>query len=187
MNTNRGKLFIISAPSGAGKSTLIQKLLSEEIGKNFYMSVSHTTRAPRVGEQDGVHYHYVTKEEFQKAIENNELLEWAEVHGNYYGTSAKVINQKLDEGLNVILDIDWVGAQNVRKLYPEAISIFVTPPSAQVIYERLINRATDSAQTIERRMKDFEIFMSHKDEYTYTLLNDNFDTCYQEFKKILTA
>lgn len=182
-----GQLFIVSAPSGTGKSTLISKLLESELGKNFYMSISHTTRAPRTGETDGVNYHFVSKDTFKKLIAEDNFLEWAEVFGNFYGTSKKIIDEKLAAGINVILDIDWQGAINVRKFYPQAKSLFISPPSIEALRQRLIDRKTDSAEVIARRMSEAEETMSHKSEYDFEVVNDDLEHCFAEFVKILSS
>ncbi|MFC6276637.1 guanylate kinase [Psittacicella hinzii] len=183
--SKKGHLFIISAPSGTGKSTLIQKLLSSDKSGKYYLSVSHTTRPVRPGEVDGVHYFFTDVDNFLRLIESNEFLEYAEVFGNYYGTSKRIIKEKLEQGINIILDIDWQGARNVRKEFPEAISIFILPPSIEELKQRLLNRQTDSLDVIERRMAKAESEMSHRDEYNYQILNDNLERAFDEFVALL--
>ncbi|MDP5035346.1 MAG: guanylate kinase, partial [Alishewanella sp.] len=158
-----GNLFIISAPSGTGKSSLIQALLQRHA--DMQLSVSHTTRAPRAGEQDGVHYHFTTVDDFKARIENNEFLEWAEVFGNYYGTSRAAIERQLAQGIDVFLDIDWQGARQIREQAAGTIGIFILPPSLTELQQRLTNRATDSAEVIAGRMAKAQNEMSHADEY----------------------
>ncbi|RIY32527.1 guanylate kinase [Psittacicella melopsittaci] len=183
----KGHLFIISAPSGAGKSTLITKLLNSNLGKKYYLSISHTTRPVRPGEQHGVHYYFTTLDNFENLITQDEFLEYAEVFGNYYGTSKRIIREKLDQGINILLDIDWQGARNVRKQFPEAISIFILPPSIEELKQRLLNRKTDSLDVIERRMAKAENEMAHHSEYDYEILNDNLEHAYEQFIKILES
>ncbi|RIY33803.1 guanylate kinase [Psittacicella gerlachiana] len=183
----KGHLFIISAPSGAGKSTLITKLLKSNLASKYYLSISHTTRPVRPGEQHGVHYFFTNIENFENLIQNDEFLEYAEVFGNYYGTSKRIIREKLEQGINIILDIDWQGARNVRKQFPEAISIFILPPSIEELKQRLLNRQTDSLDVIERRMAKAENEMAHKHEYDYEILNDDLDHAYAQFVQLLES
>lgn len=183
----KGHLFIISAPSGTGKSTLIQKLLSSELKDRYYLSISHTTRPVRPGEQDGVHYYFTDIDSFEKLIKQDEFLEYAEVFGNFYGTSKKIIKDKLKQGINIILDIDWQGARNVRKEFPEAISVFILPPSIEELKQRLLNRQTDSLDVIERRMAKAESEMSHKGEYDHHILNDDLEHAYTQFINYLES
>ena len=147
----KGDLFVISAPSGAGKSTLCHRLMEETPGVAF--SVSHTTRAPRKGEVDGVDYHFVSKEQFMHMVEQEEFLEWAEVHGNCYGTSRSAVTAMLENGQDVLLDIDVQGAMQVRDVFPESVLIFILPPSLQVLERRLRNRGTDTEETIRLRLE----------------------------------
>ena len=180
-----GNLFIISAPSGAGKSSLIQALLQRH--SDMQVSVSHTTRAPRPGEQDGVHYHFTTIPDFQQRIANGEFLESAEVFGNYYGTSAHAIRELLSQGIDVFLDIDWQGAQQIRAKVAGTIGIFILPPSLDALQQRLTHRATDSAEVIAKRMAQAHSEMSHADEYEYLIINDNFNIALTEFECIVLA
>ncbi len=167
----RGNLFIISAPSGAGKSTLIQALLKRHA--DMQLSVSHTTRAPRAGEQDGVHYHFTSVADFHARIANNGFLECAEVFGNYYGTSRHAIYQQLSRGIDVFLDIDWQGARQIREQEAATIGIFILPPSLAELEQRLNQRGTDSAEVIAGRMAKAQNEMSHADEYDYLIINDD--------------
>ncbi|RIY33783.1 guanylate kinase [Psittacicella hinzii] len=185
--TKKGRLFIISAPSGAGKSTLINKLLNSSFKSKYYLSISHTTRPVRPGEVHGVHYYFTNIENFEHLIQQDEFLEYAEVFGNYYGTSKRIIREKLDQGINILLDIDWQGARNVRKQFPEAISIFILPPSLEELQKRLLNRQTDSLDVIARRMEKAENEMAHKDEYNYEILNDDLDHAFKQFVDILES
>ncbi|EJI86944.1 guanylate kinase [Alishewanella aestuarii B11] len=180
-----GNLFIISAPSGAGKSTLIQALLKRY--SDMRLSVSHTTRAPRAGEQDGVHYHFTTIPDFQQRIANGEFLESAEVFGNYYGTSAQAIRKLLSQGIDVFLDIDWQGAQQIRAKVAGTIGIFILPPSLDALQQRLTHRATDSADVIAKRMAQAQSEMSHAFEYDYLIINDQLEQAYNELERIVLA
>ncbi|TKB47977.1 guanylate kinase [Ferrimonas sediminicola] len=182
----RGNLFIVSAPSGAGKSSLIGALLKDKPA-DMQVSVSHTTRAPRPGEQDGVHYHFVDKAAFEALIDQGAFFEWAEVFGNYYGTSRVTIEQTLDRGIDVFLDIDWQGARQVKALMPEAIGVFILPPSREELERRLNSRGQDSADTIAARMADAVTEMSHFNEYDYLIVNKDFDTALAEFSAIVLA
>ncbi|MGL5948867.1 MAG: guanylate kinase [Aeromonas sp.] len=170
-----GTLYIISSPSGAGKSSLLTALLGETSAKAaMQLSVSHTTRAPRPGEVDGVHYHFVSVEAFKALIAQGDFLEWAEVFGNYYGTSRAAIEQCLAQGIDVFLDIDWQGAQQIRALLPTK-SIFILPPSRAELERRLIGRGQDSAEVIAGRMAKATAEMVHYDEYDYVIVNDDFN------------
>lgn len=183
-----GTLYIVSAPSGAGKSSLISALLSKSIHENqLQVSVSHTTRAPRNGEQDGQHYHFVDVAEFKQLIEEGVFFEWAEVFGNYYGTSRTVIEQQLAKGIDVFLDIDWQGARQVKKLMPQAQGIFILPPSRSELERRLIGRGQDSDEIIAARMDKAVSEMSHHDEYEYLIINDDFEQALSEFSVIITS
>ena len=182
-----GTLYIISAPSGAGKSSLINKLLAEERSWDVQVSVSHTTRKPRVGENNGEHYHFVSVEEFKSLIDENAFFEWAEVFGNYYGTSRLVIEESLKQGIDIFLDIDWQGAQQVRKMMPEAVGIFILPPNREELEARLNKRGQDSSEIIAKRMSQAHSEMSHYNEYDYLIINDNFDVASAELSKIVAA
>ncbi|GLS84966.1 guanylate kinase [Paraferrimonas haliotis] len=179
-----GTLYIMSAPSGAGKSSLISALLSSDIG-NASVSVSHTTRAPRPGEIDGQHYHFVDVDTFKQLIEANEFFEWAEVFGNFYGTSKAAIEVQLASGTDVFLDIDWQGAQQVKKLMPEAQGVFILPPSRAELERRLIGRGQDSDEVIAGRMAQAISEMSHYNEYDFILVNDDFDTTLNQLSAIV--
>ena len=185
-----GNLFILAAPSGAGKSSLIKALL-EKHGDNatypMQVSVSHTTRQPRPGEIDGEHYHFVSRDQFESLIEQGVFFEWAEVFGNYYGTSRVTIEQTLHRGIDVFLDIDWQGARQVKKLLPDARGIFILPPSVEVLRERLTRRGQDSEEVIASRMKEAVSEMSHYAEFDYLLINDDFTTALHELEAIVCA
>ena len=181
----KGNLFIVSSPSGAGKSSLISALLEKH--KDMQVSVSHTTRAPRPGENDGEHYHFVAVDDFKHRIERNEFYEWAEVFGNYYGTSEVAIDQQLAQGIDVFLDIDWQGARQIRQQMPQAKSVFILPPSNGELERRLNVRGQDSNEVIAKRMSEAKSEMSHYNEYDYVIVNDDFDAALMDFKAILRA
>ncbi|MBS3797529.1 MULTISPECIES: guanylate kinase [unclassified Pseudoalteromonas] len=185
MSQVRGNLFILSAPSGAGKSSLINALLERHA--NMQVSVSHTTRAPRPGEENGVHYHFVDQAQFKELIDNDDFFEWAQVFDNYYGTSKAAIEQQLENGIDVFLDIDWQGARQVRELAPEVTTIFILPPSKDELQSRLTNRGQDSADVIAARMEKAQSETSHYDEYDYVVVNDDFDTARDEIATIVAA
>ncbi len=169
----KGSLFVVSAPSGAGKTSLVQALIGSI--DNIGVSVSHTTRAQRPGEQHGVNYHFTTRESFGQMIERGDFLEQAEVFGNLYGTSKVWVENTLQAGRDVILEIDWQGAQQVRRLMPDSVGIFILPPSRQALRERLVGRSTDAAEIIERRLAQATEDMSHFVEFDYVIINAVFD------------
>lgn len=183
----KGTLYIVSAPSGAGKSSLIAGLLERNPTYAMKVSVSHTTRGMRPGEQDGVHYHFVEKEYFETLIQQGEFLEYAEVFGNYYGTSRVWIENTLAKGIDVFLDIDWQGAQQIRQQMPLAKSIFILPPSKEELERRLTTRGQDSSAVIAKRMSEARSEISHYNEYDYVIVNDDFDVALMDFKAILRA
>lgn len=168
-----GQLFIVSAPSGAGKSSLVKALLEKDPA--IRLSISYTTRAPRPGELDGAHYHFVGREDFQARLERGEFLESAEVYGNYYGTSQPWIEAEMAAGRDILLEIDWQGAAQVRRLMPRAKSIFILPPSIAELRRRLEGRGTDSAEIIARRMAAAAEDVSHALEFDYLVVNEDFD------------
>ncbi|MEG3756086.1 guanylate kinase [Psychromonas arctica] len=182
-----GTLYIVSAPSGAGKSSLIQALLSDSSNQPSQVSISHTTRSPRPGEVNGEHYHFVSETEFKQLIEENAFFEWAEVFGNYYGTSRVAIEESLAQGIDVMLDIDWQGARQVREVMPNARGIFILPPNRKELELRLNKRGQDSQEIIAKRMREAQSEMSHYTEYDYLIVNDDFDTATQEFSAIVRA
>jgi len=182
-----GTLYIVSAPSGAGKSSLIQALLADTRNQPSQVSVSHTTRAPRQGEVDGEHYHFVSVDEFKKLIEENAFFEWAEVFGNYYGTSRITIEESLVKGIDIMLDIDWQGARQVREVMPQAKGIFILPPSRAELEARLNKRGQDSQEIIASRMREAQSEMSHYNEYDYLIVNDDFDIATEEFSAIVRS
>ncbi|AGH80095.1 guanylate kinase [Psychromonas sp. CNPT3] len=182
-----GTLYIISAPSGAGKSSLINALLAEKRAWQLQVSVSHTTRAPRKGERDGEHYHFVDLAQFQQLIDSNSFFEWAKVFSNHYGTSRVNIEQALQQGIDVFLDIDWQGARQVREMMPDAVGIFILPPSRVELEKRLQTRGQDSSEIINKRMQQAQSEMSHYNEYDYLIINDDFDKACREFSSIVNA
>jgi len=181
----KGLLFVITAPSGAGKSSLIAKLLADESG--LTLSVSYTTRPPRPGEQDGREYHFVDRPAFEAMLERGEFLESAEVHGHHYGTSQKVIDEARARGRDLVLEIDWQGAEQVRRLYPESIGIFILPPSMAELARRLRARAQDAEDVIRRRLRNAAEEMSHAAEFKYAIINNNFDDARLDLRAIVRA
>ena len=182
-----GNLFILAAPSGAGKSSLIRALLERHSNDSMQVSVSCTTRAPRPGEIDGVHYHFLSEAEFKTKIDNHEFYEWAHVFGNYYGTSRVYIEQTLAQGIDVFLDIDWQGARQVREANSLTQSIFIVPPSLEILEQRLRTRGQDSAEVIAGRMAKAQAEMSHYHEFDYLLVNDKFDQTLAQLEHIVFA
>lgn len=180
-----GNLYVVAAPSGAGKTTLVRMLLADE--RSVHLSISFTTRAPRPGEQDGREYHFVGVDRFRAMIAQDEFLEWAEVHGNFYGTSKKWISEQLAAGHDVLLEIDWQGAQQVRKIFPEAIGVFILPPSMEELSRRLTGRGTDAADVIERRLAAAEAEMRHVGEFDYAIINDQLDQALQDLRAIVRS
>ncbi|MFI3186548.1 MAG: guanylate kinase [Methylococcaceae bacterium] len=180
-----GKLYIISAPSGAGKTSLVKQLLADLA--DLSVSISHTTRPMRPGEIDGADYYFVSVSDFKTMQKNLAFLEYAQVFDNFYGTAQQTVEQNLHQGLDVILEIDWQGAQQIKKLLPDSISIFILPPSTQVLLQRLQNRGQDDEQTIARRMRDALTEMRHHDEFDYLVVNDDFALALTELKSIIIA
>lgn len=182
---NKGKLYIISAPSGAGKTSLIKKLLAQV--EKLMVSVSHTTRTQREGEQHGVDYFFTPVDTFKTEISLGNFFEYAEVFDNFYGTAQSTVEANLKLGIDVILEIDWQGAQQIRKLLPETLSVFIVPPSTEVLKERLQGRGQDSEEIINRRMQDAVQEMSHYAEYDYLVVNDDFNMALAELQSIILA
>ena len=179
-----GIMVILSSPSGAGKTTLV-KLLSEK--KNFQISISHTTRKPRINEIDGKDYYFVNHEYFQQSIKNLEFLEYAEVFKNFYGTKKDPVIKFLKDGKNVIFDIDWQGAQQIKniKLKYKLITFFVLPPSKKILFQRLSNRDMKDKLIVEERMKEFEKDILHWEDYDYVVVNNKLDECYNEISNLI--
>lgn len=185
MDQHTGNLFILSAPSGAGKSSLYKALLQAD--DKVRISISHTTRTPRKGEEHGREYYFTEDEDFLDMIAEDAFFEHAQVFDHYYGTSKASIFNMLEQGLDVILEIDWQGARQVRKLYPNAIGVFILPPSLKALEERLHGRGTDSDEVIQRRMSKAVAEMSHYDEYDFVIVNDDFETALTQMQSIFTA
>jgi len=181
----KGRLLVISAPSGTGKTTLCRLLMDQFKGISY--SVSHTTRKPRAGEVHGTDYYFVSVEEFERMIANQELVEWAKVHDNYYGTSLGFIRQSIDQGRDILLDIDVQGAANIRAVYPEAVTVFIMPPSMEALRERLGKRGTDSPEVIETRIKNAVMEMEQKDLYRHVIVNDDLETAKNQLFFIVRA
>ncbi|HZP91987.1 MAG TPA: guanylate kinase [Burkholderiales bacterium] len=180
-----GNLFVVCAPSGAGKTSLVRALLARD--PHVHLSVSHTTRAARPGERDGRDYHYVSRETFQRMVEAGEFLESAEVHGNYYGTSQRWVDEQRSHGNDIVLEIDWQGARQVRRLIAETIGIFVLPPSLEVLRARLTDRRQDSPSVIERRLAAARSEIAHVEEFDYVIINKDFDDAVEDLASIVRA
>ena len=185
MTTTRGNLYTISAPSGAGKTSLVKALIDST--DNLCVSVSHTTRAQRPGEQDGVNYHFIDKAGFESMLSESAFLEYAEVFGNYYGTSRAWVEATLAGGSDVILEIDWQGARQIGELMPEARAIFILPPSLQALRERLTRRGQDSPEIIERRMNEAVNEISHYGQAHYLVINDQFERALADLQAIVRS
>ncbi|MCF6345952.1 MAG: guanylate kinase [Thiomicrorhabdus sp.] len=180
-----GSLYIVSAPSGAGKTSLVNKLI--QLDSHIVVSVSSTTRPIRSGEEDGVNYHFLNTEAFEQKIADDDFLEHAKVFDNFYGTSKSAVEAQLKKGKDVILEIDWQGAQQVRSIMPNAISIFILPPSLDELQRRLSGRGTDSVEVIARRMADAQSEISHYHEFDYIVINNVFDIALHELHSIFSA
>jgi guanylate kinase len=181
----RGRLIVIAAPSGAGKTSLVKALLASEPA--LRLSVSHTTRRRRETEQEGREYHFVSVPEFERLRDAGEFLEHARVFDNLYGTSRAYVGQQLGAGHDVVLEIDWQGAQQVRRAMPQCVSVFILPPSGEALAKRLAGRATDTAQVIARRLADAAADMSHYREFDYLVVNDDFDRAVADLKRIVAG
>lgn len=180
-----GRLFLVTAPSGAGKSSLVNALLKME--PDIKLSISHTTRAPRPGEENGREYHFVTVEEFEAMKDRGEFLESALVHGNYYGTSRVWIEEQMSVGNDVLLEIDWQGARQVRERFAGTVGIFILPPSIEALEWRLHHRGTDSEQTITRRLLGAGAEMAHAPEFEYVIINEDFDVALSQMRAVVIA
>lgn len=181
----RGSLFVVVAPSGAGKTSLVAALLKEE--PNIRLSISHTTRAPREGEQHGREYHFIDRPAFEKMIAAGDFLEHADVYGNYYGTSRKWIEEQLEGDHDVLLEIDWQGARQVRKLFPAMVGIFILPPSLAELRKRLLSRGKDAPEAIEKRMASARNEISHVLEFEYIIVNERFEAALTDLVSIVRA
>ena len=179
----RADLYVVAAPSGGGKTSLINALLEKD--ERVSLSVSYTTRTARPGEKDGVHYHFVDKPTFIGLIANNAFLEHAEVFGHRYGTGRDAVEKKLRAGFDVLLDIDWQGARQIRKSFPSCCTIFILPPSLEVLRNRLAGRGQDSEEVIERRMSEARAEISHSSEFDYQIINDDFDKALADLQSIV--
>lgn len=180
-----GNLFIVSAPSGAGKTSLVTALLN--INKQIDLSVSYTTRAPRPGETNGVDYHFVTREQFTEMAKRGDFLESAEVYGNFYGTSQSWISQENGKGKDILLEIDWQGAAQVRSKFPDSIGIFILPPSLEALESRLHGRKQDSAEIIAKRLQAAREDISHVAEFDYVIINDQLDVALHQLNAVVVA
>ncbi len=180
-----GSLFIVTAPSGAGKTSLVKALLAKTMG--LEVSVSYTTRKPRPGEQNGVHYHFIDVPAFERMIAQGVFLEHAKVFENYYGTSHEKVAEKLLHGIDLILEIDWQGARQVRAFFPNAVGIFILPPSRAALEQRLRGRNTDSDEIIKRRLREAVNDMSHHDEFEFVVINDEFERALLDLRSIVIA
>ncbi|MDA8093822.1 MAG: guanylate kinase [Betaproteobacteria bacterium] len=180
-----GNLLIVTAPSGAGKTSLVQALLRAD--SHVELSVSYTTRAPRPGEIAGRDYHFVSKATFERMASAGEFLESAEVYGNHYGTSRQWIQHRIETGQDILLEIDWQGAAQVRRLFPEAIGIFILPPSLSALRTRLTGRGQDSEEVIERRLKAARDDMSHASEFDYVIINNDFEEAVGDLAAVVRA
>ncbi len=182
-NEDKGQLFIVAAPSGGGKTSLVARLIQDL--PRIQVSVSHTTRACRPGEVEGVHYFFVDESCFQNMIMKQAFVEHAHVFEHYYGTSYAQINQRLEQGIDVVLDIDWQGALQIKRLYQDAIGIFIIPPSLEALQHRLRERQQDNEHIIQQRMQQARSEMSHYRDFDYLIVNDNFETALAELKAIV--
>lgn len=180
-----GNLFIVAAPSGAGKTSLVKELLAADAG--IQLSISYTTRPPRPGEINGLHYHFVSRENFGQMLERGDFLESAEVYGNFYGTSQPWIEASRKTGKDILLEIDWQGAAQVRRLIPEAIGIFVLPPSLEALRQRLTGRGQDAEEVIRRRIAAAREDISHVGEFDYVIINDDFNIALQDLLAVVRA
>jgi guanylate kinase len=179
----KGKLFVITAPSGAGKSSLIQALLKDD--PSLKLSISYTTRAPRPGEQNGREYHFVDEPEFLAMRDRGEFLEHAQVHGNHYGTAKRVIRDALDQGHDLLLEIDWQGARQVRGLHPDCVGIFIHPPSVEELERRLRARGQDAEAVIQRRLANAREELAHAGEFKYAIINKDFEVAKGDLSEII--
>lgn len=181
----QGVLIVLSGPSGTGKGTICKELLRSY--PNLHYSVSATTRTPREGEANGVNYWFITRDEFQTMVENDELLEWAEVYGNFYGTPRRYVQQQLDSGRDVVLEIDIQGAMQIKKKFPQGVFIYVVPPSLEELADRIYKRGTDSQETIKKRLSCASIELASAFNYHYVIVNDSVEAAVTKVEAIVTA
>jgi guanylate kinase len=181
----RGNLFIVAAPSGGGKTSLVSQLVNRV--ENLVVSISHTTRDQRSGEIDGEHYFFIDEKQFTSMVDKGLFVEHARVFDHYYGTSHAEIDARLRRGVDVILDIDWQGAAQIKQFFKQAVSIFILPPSLDILEQRLINRQRDNAEIIQERMQRAHAEMSHYEEFDYLIVNDNFEKAFAELSSIITS
>lgn len=184
-NSPQGTLYVFAAPSGAGKTSLVKALVDQS--NHIEVSVSHTTRAPRPGEVDGLNYHFTDVATFNAMVNEGAFLEHAQVFDNFYGTAKANIEERLAAGVDVILEIDWQGARQVRQQFPDSLGVFILPPSRQALEDRLRGRGQDGDEVIARRMQDAVSEMSHYAEFDFLVINDDFDTALEELKALITA
>lgn len=180
-----GDLYIVAAPSGGGKTSLVKRLIETLDG--ILVSISHTTRSMRPGEKDGKDYFFVNEETFMAMVKNNEFIEHAKVFNQWYGTSVQQITKRLEQGIDIVLDIDWQGAKQIKALFPQAVSVFIIPPSVAVLKQRLMNRAQDNEAVIADRMTKAQAEMSHYSEFDYLIVNDSFEVAATELGAIVLA
>lgn len=183
--SRKGRLFVITAPSGAGKTSLIDALTRAD--PTLKLSISYTTRAPRPGEKDGVEYHFVDDATFLAMRSRGDFLESAEVHGYRYGTSKRIITEALARGEDMLLEIDWQGARQVRRIYPDSIGIFILPPSVEELEKRMRSRAQDSEEVIRRRVANARDELAHAGEFEYRIINKDFDSARQELARVIAV
>lgn len=182
---NEAKLYVVAAPSGGGKTSLIKSLLARDDAVR--LSVSHTTRPPRPGEQDQVHYHFVDAERFSRLVSEDAFLEHADVYDHRYGTGREAVESQLAQGFDVILDIDWQGARQIRSSFPACVSIFILPPSLETLRQRLRNRGQDSEEVIEKRMQKARAEIAHWDEFDFLIINDDFQAALADLQSIIRS
>lgn len=185
MEINQGNLYIVAAPSGGGKTSLVKALVS--CLSHIEVSISHTTRAIRPGEIEGIHYFFISQEKFIDMLNNNEFVEHAKVYDKLYGTSVAQIDNRLKQGIDVVLDIDWQGSQQIKRLFPQAVNIFILPPSLEALKERLHARGQDKPEIIAERMEKAQLEMSHYGEFDYLIINDDFEQAASDLQAIVRA
>jgi len=185
MAERRGHIFVVSAPSGTGKTSLCREIL--KVLPNITFSISYTTRPPRPGEIDGIHYFFISHPEFEEMIANRKLVEWTEIHGYLYGTSVEWIDMHRGQGKDILFDIDVKGATELKSKYPDAITIFILPPSIEELRRRLSKRGTEDSESMERRLKGAEQEMAHAKHYDYTIINDHLSEAIEKLKCIIIA